>query len=176
MSKWLCIAALSPSGLVFWYFHVRSSILLKFFTWFWEVQIILCTIIGIVLQQVNEEVLLCVDCRAGNSPETLQLKCVQAYRSTHRARLSKQARMPDRWITLNKWQVSALRKQSRARRLLRGARNVPCLCCYIIYLSSKCNACFNCSTRYSLQHCGLNLNFVLCTQLSILIWLRFHSK
>ena len=58
---------------------------------------------------------MCVDCRAGHSPETLQLKCVQAYRSTHRARLSKQARMPDRWITLNKWQVSALRKQSRAR-------------------------------------------------------------
>ena len=32
---------------------------------------------------------------------------------------------------------------------------------------NHCNACFNCSTRYSLQHCGLNLNFVLCTQLFI---------
>ena len=40
--------------------------------------------IGIVLQQVNGEVLLCEDCRAGHWLETLQLKCVQAYRSTHR--------------------------------------------------------------------------------------------
>ena len=81
------------------------------------------------------------------------------------AGLSKQARMPDRWITPpNKWQVSALRKQSRARRLLRGARNVPCLCCHIISQPLQCLF----QLLNSLQSAALWVELELCTVHSII--------
>ena len=83
------------------------------------------------------------------------------------AGLSKQARMPDRWITPpNKWQVSALRKQSRARRLLRGARNVPCLCCHIISQAMQ----WLFQLLNSLQSAALWVELELCTVHSLFIY------
>ena len=58
-----------------------------------------------------------------------------------------------------------MRKQSRARRLLRGARNVPCLCCHII---SQPLQCLLFQLLNSLQSAALWVELELCTVHSII--------
>ena len=57
-----------------------------------------------------------------------------------------------------------MRKQSRARRLLRGARNVPCLCCHIISQAMQ----WLFQLLNSLQSEALRVDLELCTVHSII--------